>query len=98
MQSTVPLGNHSCQCSALNFYLLNLATLLKGQGLRHMFESSRSLNYALITMLGIATAFFQLTHSDWGVYKLSNLSSPAPPPNLRSSSPYLCNSLRKSSC
>lgn len=43
-------------------------------------------------MPGIATTLFQLTHNDGKVYKLSNLSSPAPP-NLRSSSSYLCVSL-----
>lgn len=55
-----------------------------------MFESPSSLHDAMITVLGTAIAPFQLTHIDWRVYKLSNLSSPAPRPDARSSSSYLC--------
>lgn len=73
--------------------MLNLTTQLEGQDLSHTFESPSSLHYGIITMPGIATTLFQLTHTDQRVHKLSNLSSPAPPPNLRSTSSYLCVSL-----
>lgn len=70
-------------------YLLNLAILQEGQGLSHMFKSLSSLYSAVVTMPGIAIALFQLTHIDRRVHKLSDLSSPAPQLNLRSSSSYL---------